>query len=82
MVIAHIHTEDFAFLDDMLVALRDCFVPRAAGATARADFRVAKQKTGEDIIAWHTRCRSLFHHAYPTGCITTSLELKQRSVKA
>ena len=44
----------------------------------RADFRVAKQKTGEDIIAWHTRCRSLFHHAYPTGCITTSLELKQR----
>lgn len=51
----------------LLNAYEARFVPAAAGQLARSEFKAAKQKPGETILAWHTRLRELFLRATPNG---------------
>lgn len=52
---------------DLLIQYEERFVPAAAGQLARSEFKAAKQKPGETILAWHTRLRELFLRATPNG---------------
>ena len=49
----------------LLNAYENRFMPQAAGAVARAEFKTARQLPGETVVDWHTRAREAFLRAHP-----------------
>jgi hypothetical protein len=56
----------------LLDAFEARFLPPAAGAAARSEFKYTEQMVSETTLQWHARIRGLFTRAYPEDVIQTS----------
>jgi len=59
----------------LLDAYEARFIPQAAGAMARGEFRNARQLPSETVVQWHTRAREVFLRAHPGQNAEDSLTL-------
>ena len=67
---------------DLLLAYDRIFLPEAGGQLARSLFKQARQRAeGEDILAWHSRLRTLFQRSDPHVDTETSRDLIEQFVQ-
>lgn len=77
-------------LAQYLALMEERFLPAAQTDMVRVSFRSACQGENETVLAWHSRCRTLFVRAFPDDALDTSahvidqfvLGLVQPEVKA
>ena len=67
---------------DLLLAYDRVFLPEAGGQLARSLFKQARQRAeGEDILAWHSRLRTLFARSDPYADTETSRDLREQFIQ-
>ena len=68
-------------LQELLGRYEARFIPVAMSSAAKGEFRIAKQRSDETILTWHSRLRALYLRSYPDRDPETDSDLIDKYIQ-
>jgi hypothetical protein len=65
---------------DLIARYQEKFMPPAAGVYSRAEYKIAKQISSDDVGGWHARLQDLYNRTYPGEEVDLNLPLIEKFV--